>query len=352
MASGVILQFQKVKRLRNKEKEGTASGAHAMTTERSSDILASIDLGSHTARLLIARWEAGRLEGLLGRRAYIRLAQDFVSPQIRTLKHAGIERALRSLEAFTSDIEKYHAKRIRAVATGVVREARNRDSFIDLVRGKTGIQVEVISGEEEARLTGLGIQYALGFGVRPFIAFDLGGGSTEFLLVPKQGRSKALSLPLGAMILTQRHFVSDPPQTQEVESLKKETRGLLLKAFPDEIRDGPLVGTGGTVTTLGAMAHGIEVQGISPERMNGLFLRVQQLEELLGRMKPLSAAERAALPGLDQGRADVILAGSLVVNEILSFFHSSEMMISLTDLMEGALLDLLGVSLAHVDGVD
>jgi exopolyphosphatase/guanosine-5'-triphosphate,3'-diphosphate pyrophosphatase len=326
------------------KREGTASGTHAMTPERSSDILASIDVGSHTARLLVARWEAGRLESLLRKRAYIRLAEDFESPESRTLKQAGIERALKSLEEFKSDLEEYRAKTTRAVATGVVRAAANRDPFMDLIREKTGIQVEVISGEEEARLTGLGIQHALELGGRPFIAFDLGGGTTEFLLVLKRGKSKALTLPLGAMILTQRHFVSDPPQEKEIESLKEETRGLLLKAFPDEIRDYPLVGTGGTVTTLAAMVHGIEVQGISPERMNGLFLDVHQLEELLYRMKHLSVAERAALPGLDQGRADVILAGSLVVKEILFFFRSSEMMISLTDLLEGALLDVLGVS--------
>ena len=92
---------------------------------------------------------------------------------------------------------------------------------------------------------------------------------------------------------------------------------------------------------------GLRYREISPERMNGLVLRVQQLEELLGRMKHLSVAQRAMLPGLDQGRADVILAGTVVVTEILNFFHSSEMMISLTDLLEGALLDLLGVSLGH-----
>ena len=318
-----------------------------MTPERSSDILASIDLGSHTARLLVSRWEAGRLESLLRKRAYIRLAQDFEAPGKMTLKQAGIERALKALEEFQSDIEKYQATRIRGIATGVVRTAVNRDLFIDLIREKTGIQVEVISGEEEARLTGLGVQHALGLGGRPFIAFDLGGGTTEFLVVREQGDSKALSLPLGAMILTQRHLVSDPPKEKEFESLKKETEKLLLKAFPRDLRGTPLVGTGGTVTTLAAMVHGIEVREISPERMNGLFLRVQQVEELLGQMKHLSVAERALLPGLDQGRADVILAGSVVVTEILNIFHSSEMMISLTDLLEGALLDLLGVSLGH-----
>jgi exopolyphosphatase / guanosine-5'-triphosphate,3'-diphosphate pyrophosphatase len=152
-----------------------------------------------------------------------------------------------------------------------------------------------------------------------------------------------MSLPLGAMIMTQRHLVTDPPESGEIESLRKETRGLLEKAFSDEAWSRPLVGTGGTVTTLAAMVHGMDVQAISPERMNGLLLHARQLEELLNRMGRLPVAERAALPGLDQGRADVILAGSLVVREILNFFHSSEMMVSLTDLLEGALLDMMGV---------
>jgi exopolyphosphatase/guanosine-5'-triphosphate,3'-diphosphate pyrophosphatase len=207
--------------------------------------------------------------------------------------------------------------------------------------------VEVVSGEEEARLTGLGIRHALELGSRPFNAFDLGGGTTEFLLVRNQGDTKALSLPLGAMIMTQRHLVSDPPKARQIESLKREARGLLRKAFPDKVRSYPLVGTGGTVTTLAAMVHGIDVKTISPERMNGLSLHVQQMEELLSRMKHLSVEQRAALPGLDPGRADVILAGALGVTEILNFFHSSEMIVSLTDLLEGALLDLLGVSLGN-----
>jgi exopolyphosphatase/guanosine-5'-triphosphate,3'-diphosphate pyrophosphatase len=316
-----------------------------MTSERPPGILASIDLGSHTARLLIARWETDRLRSLLRRRAYIRLAKDFESPETGILKQAGIERALKSLGEFKSDIEKYQAARTRAVATGVVRLALNRIPFIDLVQEKTGIAVEIISGEQEARLTGLGIQHGLELKGRPFIAFDLGGGSTEFLVVPGQGHSRAESLPLGAMIMTQRHLVTDPPKAAEIENLKEETRALLLKAFPEKVRGMTLVGTGGTVTTLGAMAHGIEVQAISPERMNGLLLKVEQLEGLLGRMKLLPVSEKAALPGLDQGRADVILAGTLVVKEILNFFHSSEMMVSLSDLLEGALLEMMGVSL-------
>ena len=92
-----------------------------MRRERSSDVLASIDLGSHTARLLIARWESGRLKSLSRKRAYTRLAQDFESSESGTLKQAGIGRALMSLGEFKSDIEKYQAKRTRAVATGVVR---------------------------------------------------------------------------------------------------------------------------------------------------------------------------------------------------------------------------------------
>ncbi len=316
-----------------------------MTPERASDILASIDLGSHTARLLIARSEAGRLRSLRRKRAYVRLAQDFESPESGTLKQAGIERALVSLGEFKAEIETYQAARTRTVATGVVRLAANRTPFIELVREKTGIAVEVISGVEEARLTGLGIRHGLDLGDRPFLAFDLGGGSTEFLFVAKQGRSRAWSLPLGAMIMTQRHLISDPPEKNEIENLKREARGVLLKTFPDDVMGTLLAGTGGTVTTLAAMVHGIDVRAISPETMNGLLLQGDDLEALLARMTRLTVSERAALPGLDRGRADVILAGSLVVTEILNFFHSSEMMVSLSDLLEGALLDSLGVPL-------
>jgi exopolyphosphatase/guanosine-5'-triphosphate,3'-diphosphate pyrophosphatase len=315
-----------------------------MTPERASDILASIDLGSHTARLLIARWEDGRLRSLLRKRAYIRLAQDFEEPQSGILKQAGIERALNSLSEFKAETERHQARRTRTVATGVVRAAANRVSFIDVVRKNTGLEVEVISGEKEARLTGLGIRYGLDLGDRPFIAFDLGGGSTEFLLVPKHGPSRALSLPLGAMLMTQRHLATDPPVTAEIENLKGETRGLLMTAFPDDVPGTLLVGTGGTVTTLAAMVHGIEGPAISPERMNGLSLQGADLEKLLGRMARLPVSRRASLPGLDQGRADVIVAGTLVVTEILKFFHSSEMMVSLSDLLEGALLEMIGVS--------
>ena len=279
------------------------------------------------------------------KRAYVRLALDFESPERGTLKQAGIERALKSLGEFKAEIETYQAARTRTVATGVVRLAANRTPFIELVREKTGIAVEVLSGEEEARLTGLGIRHGLDLGNRPFLAFDLGGGSTEFLSVAGQGRSRAWSLPLGAMIMTQRHLISDPPEKNEIESLKREARGVLLKAFPDDVMGTLLAGTGGTVTTLAAMVHGIDVGAISPETMNGLLLKGDALEALLARMTRLTVSERAALPGLDRGRADVILAGSLVVTEILNFFHSSEMMVSLSDLLEGALLDSLGVPL-------
>ena len=313
-----------------------------MAPERSSEILASIDLGSHTARLLVARWEAGRLHSLLRKRAYVRLAEDFEAREGMMLKPAAVERALKALEEFRSDIAKARAGTIKGIATGVVRAAANREPFLDLVREKTGIPVEVVSGDEEARLTGLGIRHGLQLGDRPFLAFDLGGGTTEFLHVLRQGRSRTLSLPLGAMILTQRHLLSDPPAQKEMESLKKETREVLL-SFLDAARETLLVGTGGTVTTLAAMVHGIEVPGISPERMNGLFLRLDQLEALLARMERLPVAERAAMPGLDQGRADVLPAGCAVVTEILHFFHCSEMMVSLSDLLEGTLLDLLGV---------
>lgn len=313
-----------------------------MTPKRSSDRMASIDLGSHTARLLVAGWEAGRLHGLLRKRAYTRLAEDFESPEAMILKPAAIERALEALEEFRADIERTGARTVKGIATGVVRAAANRNRFIDLVREKTGIPIEIVSGEEEARLTGLGIRHGLQLGDRPFTAFDLGGGTTEFLRVPGQGPFRAVSLPLGAMILTQRHLFTDPPARREIENLKKEAREVLF-SFLDAPWETMLVGTGGTVTTLAAMVHGMGGTDIRPERMNGLSLRLDPLEALLARLEKMTVAERSALPGLDPGRAGVLPAGGAVVTEILHFFHCSEMMVSLSDLLEGTLLDLLGV---------
>ena len=228
-----------------------------------------------------------------------------------------------------------------AVATGVVREANNQAAFLRAIRDHTGIEVKTISGEEEAFLTGLGVRHALQILDEPFVIFDLGGGTTEFLIGVKGG-AQAFSLPLGAAIYTHRFFRSDPPGTREIAGLEKEAVAV-LQAFhgPRPLEGRLLVGTGGTVTTLASLIHKIGVDEISPDRMNGLTLAMTDLEALLTKMKKMARQERVELLGLDPERADVILAGFLMVMVIMRRFQSSELKVSLSDLLEGTLIDFL-----------
>ena len=305
--------------------------------------IAALDIGSHTARLLVSQWREGAasLSPLLRRRAYIKLAEDFEIPERRTVKAEAVERTLRVLDDFVSSARSLGAAEIVAVATGVMREANNQAAFLNAIRDRTGIEVKPISGEEEAFLTGLGVRHALQIQAEPFVIFDLGGGSTEFL-IGVEGATQAFSLPLGAAIYTYRFFRSDPPDSREIEGMEKEV-STELRAFRGirPVEGCLLVGTGGTVTTLAALIHKISIDEISPERMNGLILTMTDLGDLLARMKKMARQERVDLLGLDPERADVILAGFLIVMMIMRCFRASELKVSLSDLLEGTLISFL-----------
>jgi exopolyphosphatase / guanosine-5'-triphosphate,3'-diphosphate pyrophosphatase len=323
-----------------------------MDKHGSAPIFASVDLGSHTARMLIARWieERSLLKPLLRRRSYIRLAQDFLAEEALTLKGPAVERAIRCLKEFKRISEAFDLSYFQVVATGVVREAVNREDVIRMFRQAANLPVRLLSGEEEARLTGLGVSHSVDVGNRPFITFDLGGGSTEFLLAGRQ-RPRALSVPLGAALLTERYLVSDPPLEEELHRAKARVIELLEQCVVDDLRCNPslLIGTGGTVTTLGAMLHGIKADEINPACMNGLILGRTRVEELFSRMRRVTLDERLRMPGLDQGRAEVILGGTLAVIEILRYFDAPEALISVSDLLEGVLFERLGYSLPGND---
>lgn len=304
-------------------------------------ILASIDIGSHTARLLVCK-KNGVSKGirpLLRERAYIRLAEDFYSQGKRAIQPEATERALKALGEFASIVEKMGAENIRAVCTGVVREAENRDDFLNQIFERTGIQAHILSGEEEARLTARGVLQAFSVQGRVSMIFDLGGGSTEFIY-GEGDHQEIQSLPLGAMVLTQRYLVSDPPGEEEMGALEQDVDDVLSRAFEGHLEgDGLVVGTGGTVTTLGAMLHHMDIEEISPKRMNGLKLRREQIEGLFERLKTMTFDERLKLQGLDRGRADVIPAGCAVVLRILQFIKAREMVVCLSDLLEGLAIE-------------
>jgi len=303
-------------------------------------LVASIDLGSHTARLLIAQQSgpSGGLRPLVRKRAYIRLAEGFERGGKRIIGTDASARVLEVIQGFSSLIADFNVRQVYGVATGIIRDAINRDQFLDYIYEKTNIRIVLISGEREALLSGKGALSALNMKGNPFLVFDLGGGTTEFFY-ENRGKAEAKSVPLGAAALTREFIRSDPPDETELDAISKEIDQHLKSAHMELAKEHVVIGTGGTVTTLASMLHRIPSDDISPERVNGLTLTLPQIATCFEEMRNLNIEERMGLPGLDPERVNVIVAGALVVIEIMKYLGAFELIVSMSDLLEGLLID-------------
>ena len=297
---------------------------------------AAIDIGSMTARLLVAEQAAteGMFRTISRGRGYIRLGEGFEEPEKATIKPDAIERTLNVLGDFVSITEASQVDSMRAVATGVLRAARNGEYFKKVIMDRTGIAIHIISGEEEAGLTAKGVLHFLDIGDFPYTIFDLGGGTTEFIF--NHGKKQIIkSLPLGSLLLKQSFLSSVPPDEKGISSLSTHVDGVLDRAFKSRAHSkgqSVLIGTGGTVTTLAAMMHDIIIQDIRSERMNGLIIKQDGLERLITELQGKNLEDILKMPGLDTGRADVILAGAIIVNRVLTHFQSVQIVVSLSDI--------------------
>jgi len=306
------------------------------------DCFASIDLGSHTARLLISKKSGapGSLLPLIRRRTYVRLADHFDPSDEKTIQPVAVDRAVHAMKDFARIIRAHHALSVHAVATGVFREARNARAILNRIREETGIRVRPVSGHEEALLTGKGILDGMAPGERSFVAFDLGGRSVELI----RGRGRAIkeagSMPLGAMTLTQAFLHHDPPCEDEYTRLAAHIDRSLTHAAPAIERGALVVGTGGTVATLTCMAHRSIPDEGALNRLHGGALREGDVMALFRGMKGKPVKDRIGFCGLDEGRADVILAGSLVVLRILHHYQTRQLVFSKSDILEGILLHI------------
>ena len=314
--------------------------------------VASIELGTHTARMLIGRptGDSRLFIPAARERRTVRLSEGFGNRSSNTIPDPAVRRTVEAIGGFEKRAREERAVIVRAVSTGVTRTVENRDRFLRTLFDRTGVRIQAVSGEEEARLTARGVLHALERPEGPFVIFDLGGGSTEF--VPGNAGTRVgtgiVSLPVGASVLREAFLPDDPPVEGSMRALAEQVDRTLeeglggLGAF-DAVPW--IIGTGGTATTLAAMIHGIDVAGIEPEGMSGLALERTALERLRDRLVRLPLPERMRLPGLDPARADVIPAGAMAVLRILDHFKASRMVVCLADILEGLLID-------HLEGED
>lgn len=296
--------------------------------------IASIDIGSNTLRLLIVEKKGGRIYPLFRDREIVRLGGRFYPDLL--LAPQAVEQALKVLRRFQKRIKGEEVEEVWAVATGVLREALNSQNFLKRVKEEVGIEVRIISGQEEAQLTAAGVLSVFPEADQGAVLFDIGGGSTEFVRFEKGDLEEVVSLPLGVVGLTEVFLKNDPPLDEEVGGLRGVCRNILRKNLTRHDRLNALIGTAGTATTLAAMVKGME--DYRPEEINGTTLGRNWLETLTGHLLRLKTEERAALKGLEAGRADIIVAGCLLVLEIMDFWDKETLQVSDAGLLEGVIL--------------
>ncbi len=293
-----------------------------------------MDLGSNTVRLLVARVGRDAIEQVLGRElAAPRLGRGLMPGQ-RLLPAARAE-ALAVLAKFTRRARDLGAQRVALGATQACRAASDGAEFVASLGRELGLErAQVLSGEEEARLSRLGVLSRLSGPAKGALLADVGGGSSELVELGRAD-APAISLPLGAVSLTEAHLKGDPPRLAELKALDQAVdQGL---APVRGRRAERLVVCAGTASTLASLLLGLEVY--QPERIDNLLVPLTRLEEEAARLATLPLAERRRALKLDPARADIIIAGLAIVRGLLRLLSLREITAMDSGLLEGILLD-------------
>lgn len=318
------------------ESEHHPMNAHQTSSPR---ILAGIDIGTLTCRLLIAELApSGTLRELRSDRRILRLGQGV--DRDRMLRGDAMARVAETLEEWCTLMEEYQLDASIAVATSAVRDAGNREEFVRLIHRQTGLEIEILSGEEEARRTILGIRSGLPAGVSDVLALDIGGGSTEFIL-DRPGQTPMMrSVDIGVVRLCERLLRHDPPTSEEIHQAREWVRAETVTAVGEMTLPVGLtfVGTAGTITSLAAMAQ--QLPTYEPARIHNYRLARTVVEELESTLLARTKSERVGLPGLEANREEVIAAGAIILRTVMETVKIPSLLVSDLGLREGVLLDL------------
>jgi exopolyphosphatase/guanosine-5'-triphosphate,3'-diphosphate pyrophosphatase len=333
---------------------GRPAALEASETNRP-EILAAVDIGTNSVHLVLARVKGLQgFEVLEREKEMVRLGSG--GGDMKHLDENAIDRAIAVLARFREVADVYGAG-VTAVATSAVREAENRSVFLSRARTEAQMEVEIISGVEEARLIHLGVLQAVPVFDQRLLLCDIGGGSTELLLGLKGETLAARSMKLGSSRLTERFFDANKLHAGAVESCRRHVRAT-LSSFPrDARRNGyeVAVGSSGTIGAVCSMAVARK-DDLPPRTWNNFQLSRQDLAAVVKSLvKAPTVAARAKLPGLDPTRADIILAGALILEQVFEEFDIEAMTFSDYALREGVLLDAWqrrhGASLHHLSNL-
>ena len=303
--------------------------------------IAAIDVGSNSVRLLVAEYDpASGLTIIDELKDHPRLAAGLAATGC--LQEAAMDRALQALARMREVCQRRGVRRIGAVATAAVREADNGPWFVRRVRQELDIPLRIIDAETEAALSYRSVAHHFHLaGERALIA-DIGGGSLELIGAVDGLVEMTLSLPLGAVRLTELHLPGERAPHKEVPDMRREIRRQLKRGISGkEWAGASIIGSGGTFTSLGRMVQ--TRRGLSPsDPVHGLAITTAEVEQLLDWLSSRTTEQRRQVPGLNPERADIILAGLAVTAELLERVRARSLTVSAFGLREGLLLEMAG----------
>lgn len=305
------------------------TGRHRMTT------VAAVDCGTNALRILIVRrMSDGRMVEIAREMRTVRLGEGVDSTGV--ISQAALDRTFAALDEYADLMRDEKVERVRMVATSASRDARNRDEFIAGVRARVGIDPEVITGDEEARLSFAGAISSVDLreSPAPFLVVDIGGGSTEFVVGDRMP-VRWTSVDVGCVRMTERHLHSDPPSVAQIADAEADIARIVAHADAAvQLRSArTLLGLAGSVTTVAAWA--LDLAEYDADALHGSVISRGQVEAATEAYLSMSKVERAALPYMHPGRVDVIAGGAMVLREIMRQGDFDSVTVSERDILDG-----------------
>ncbi len=307
-------------------------------------ILAAIDMGTNSIHMVVVRVDTSLSAFTIIARQKDTVRLGDRDPKTGNLTAAAMERSLAALQRCKDLAESFQAQQILVVATSATREAPNGKEFLDTIYRQLGLIVNLISGQEEARRIYLGVLSSMDFQNQPHSIIDIGGGSTELILGDSYETRFLSSTKIGAVRLTQKFISTDPISNKEFNYLRAYVRGMLERPVEElqaNLRPGEqfrLVGTSGTIETL-ASIHALDTLNSEPNPLNGYTISYKDLKEMVKHFAAMNYSQRYGVPGMSDRRAEIILAGAVILQEAMSMLDCKEIIICQRSLREGMIVD-------------
>ena len=307
-------------------------------------MIAAIDIGTNSLHIIVVKIEATlpSFTIIAREKETVRLGdRNLITGE---LKPEVMMKAIACLGRFKTLADSLGTNSIVAVATSAVRESPNGQEFLQQIETEVGLSVDLISGPEEARRIYLGVLSGMEFNNKPHIIIDIGGGSTELILGDSEEPRSLTSTKIGAVRLTGELIASDPISETEFKYLQAYARGMLERSVEEvqgklKIGDSPqLIGTSGTIETI-ATIHAREKLGLVPSTLNGYQFSLQDLRTWVNRLRKMTNVERAAIAGMPEKRSEVILSGSVILQEAMTLLGVQSVTVCERSLREGVIVD-------------